>query len=131
MGYTHYWSARRDFSDQEWTSLVSVARILFKEHSLASFDGTGDPEVNTSEIAFNGCEDESHESVNLSRYATDFEFCKTARKPYDQSVVAILEAASIIAPAVFEYKSDGDESDLEDGRALARDLLARIEQCET
>ncbi len=49
-----------------------------------------------------------------------FNFCKTARKPYDEIVTAILAVVDKLAPGALEIGSDGDESDWEEGLALAK-----------
>lgn len=53
--------------------------------------------------------EDSHETFSLTREAQDFEFCKTAQKPYDEVVVAVMTEARDINPS-FNPRSDGGES---------------------
>lgn len=81
------------------------------------------PEI-TPDIAFNGIEDESHESFVLPASGLgDFEFCKTAQKPYDEVVVAAL--ARLAEVEGIKVSSDGNAADWEDGVKLASKVLGR------
>jgi len=89
-------------------------------------------------IRFNGVEDDGHETFILTRtkrakydyesqeeYDVDgaFDFCKTARKPYDVLVTSSLLAAMRIANGAWVVGSDGDEYDWEKGIALVTKVL--------
>ena len=63
--------------------------------------------VNDHMVSFNGVEDDSHETCQITKQPTKFEFCKTARKPYDKVVVEVLKAARKACPSM-ELSSDGD-----------------------
>lgn len=81
------------------------------------------PEI-TPDIAFNGIEDKSHESFVLPASGLgDFEFCKTAQKPYDEVVVAAL--ARLAEVSGIKVSSDGNAADWEDGVKLASKVLGR------
>lgn len=73
-------------------------------------DGTGRPIISNSEIRFNGdaSKGEDHETFVLEKNGSGFQFCKTARKPYDRYVKAVLLVAKAVAPAAVEISSDGD-----------------------
>lgn len=140
MGYTHYFTQHRDFSATEWLKLTNAVRAVIKDlpASVGVFDadGSGEPTVDGVQIAFNGdaSVDEAHESMVVHRYMEDarwrdgtgpvFQFCKTARKPYDTLVCAVLLLAIEIAPNVYELDSDGDMRGPE--WQPARDLLAGV-----
>ena len=127
MGYTHYWSVRRDFTEDEWETLRKYAESLLQQINtpIAGPMGTGLPEVDSEIIALNGIEagDQCHESFLLPRCINGYDeysretgpkfeakawtFCKTARKPYDAVVIRILAAAQQVAPGNLSASSDG------------------------
>ena len=124
MGYTHYWAVK-DFTDTQWSEFQAHARKVFRRAARAGikirgWDGTGSPEVSADRIAFNGADDEGHETCSIKRTDTDRDFCKTARKPYDTVVVALLTIGARMG--CMEWSSDGDPEDHADGVKLARDL---------
>ena len=75
----------------------------------------------TDGIRLNGLY-EDHEPFELTAAPVDFEFCKTARAPYDETVTAILIRAKVRAGSAIKISSDGDWSDWQDGM----DLIARV-----
>lgn len=88
-------------------------------------------------MSFNGCEEQSHETFRLGAKPVDvdtpwnkgnekiFDFCKTARKPYDTVVVACLAALADILGDDIEVSSDGSPEDWKDGVKLASLTLKR------
>ncbi len=66
------------------------------------------PIVNANRISFNGVEDDSYETFQLTPETTDFEFCKTARRPYDPIVVEVLKIAKKHHPQL-KLSSDGGQ----------------------
>ena len=107
-------------------------------------DGTGEPTINGLEVAFNGDAEASegdgggldHETFYMPRVLEPqpwqqpdeqgryFDFCKTARKPYDLAVVAALLAFQHhFPPPETAANSDGDASDWAAGLALCRRVL--------
>ena len=108
MGYTHYWRQLRDFTDTEWQELTRLTNLIIADNEGILSDGFGEggkPEVNGEHIWFNGLGEDSHETFRITKKkrakedyeeqeAYDrqgaFEFCKTAHKPYDKYVVAVL-----------------------------------------
>lgn len=85
-----------------------------KDEPLKLFggDGTGEPIFSDTEICFNGDRTSGmdHETFVVTPDPIDFEFCKTARKPYDLMVCAVL--ISMKKHLVnFSYSSDGDAED--------------------
>src|SRR5205823_9190589 len=60
------------------------------------------------------------------RHPRGWDFCKTARKPYDLAVTAALSyLCTVPDPAAFTASSDGDGKDFLEGLAEARRALPR------
>lgn len=53
-------------------------------------DDNAPPLVNTKNIRFNGVGDDGHETFHIYRGQDTWLFCKTATKPYDRYVMAVL-----------------------------------------
>jgi hypothetical protein len=110
MGYTHYMKNKPAFTDAEWKQFRAKAREIFKNSPVPLGNGCGDegskPMFGASRIMFNGVGDDSYETCCVDRDEMEFEFCKTARKPYDSVVVAIYKAVRDILPST-ELSSDG------------------------
>lgn len=124
MGYTHYWKNTQPMTDVEWALIAQKAREIIGHAQdrlgialSEEYDVNRIPVVTSEEIRFNGYADEGHETFQICRDATDFQFCKTAAKPYDQVVVAILQLATVYADG-FEWSSDGDLEAHADGVKL-------------
>ncbi len=131
MGYTNYWDQHRDFTDQEWATMMKCADWVVQEADrrgvvLRGWDGTSVPKVTTSDIGFNGNGDtgDDYETFLLEKKQAEKDnwtsqedynregatvFCKTAKKPYDAVVVAMLVIAKTIAPNALDIRSDGGD----------------------
>lgn len=132
MGYTHYFTQKRDLKVSEMERLVDAAEKIIAASGvpvLFEFDSNEPPELSPDCIRFNGKLDDGHETFMLPKTrpakqkwedAQDrgFQFCKTARKPYDVVVAAALCAVSQIVPSAFFIQTDGDVEDWEHGVAL-------------
>jgi hypothetical protein len=145
MGYTHYWTQLRDFTGDEWDELCRDVRLILKDVQhvqgvalAAEWDEAGtQPEVTGDKIRFNGIGDDGHETFYIERvrrledYQTPgrlgWAFCKTAQKPYDLAVVAILAYLESISAdgKGFSVSSDGDGQDWLEGVELAKRALPR------
>lgn len=97
-------------------SHTDTAGGYHKDNPLKLFGGVGngEPVFTETEISFNG--DESlglaHETFSVDAHPIYIEYCKTARKPYDLMVCAVL--ISMKKHLVnFSYSSDGDAQDWE------------------
>ena len=98
MGYTHYWRQQRDFTDTEWQELTRLAKLITADGADVIFrdEITVPPSdefnIDGEEIRFNGLGEDGHETflITKKKPEEDFQFCKTARKPYDKYVVAVL-----------------------------------------
>ncbi len=127
MGYTRYWTQQREMTGREWQRLMACVEPIQR---LAGVDlagplGIGRPVVTFSRIALNGAAQtgEDYETFELNRRDEGRGFCKTARRPYDVAVAAILVAAERIAPgAVADVTADGGPEDWAEADAI-RDYL--------
>jgi hypothetical protein len=134
MGYTHYWYRDEKIKPEKYSKIVEDVRkaidILKKDIELANWDGTGDPNISSTDISFNGTskDDQYHETFSFplvyEKYEHEipkdgkyFEFCKTARKPYDLVVCVILLIIKRHLNRTIRVSSDGftdyDSSGLE------------------
>lgn len=128
MGYTHYWTKQRAFTQKEWASLIGITSLLLqkapgktataggyhKDDPLEiqrDWDDERPPEVTKERIWFNGAGDLGHETFALMQNEVGFNYCKTARKPYDLLCCAVLLAAHEIAPDAIALGTDGEVED--------------------
>lgn len=139
MGYTHYYR-REERLDEETFKLFAkdVKRIMQMAKTLKiRLAGAGGevktkPIVEDDLICFNGYRSKAHETLLISRIKTRrnldsgdaliFDFCKTARKPYDKIVVAVLVAFKHHFPNS-RISSDGDEEAFELGKNICQLLF--------
>lgn len=131
MGYTHYWNYKNPKAEDatKATTIVKEMKKMLLHLPLRSKtaggyyiddrivikNGVGEktPVINTTEILFNG-----DASVNFDHETfafefgkqIDFDFCKTARKPYDFFVCACLLSLANHLEG-FEFSSDGGFDD--------------------
>jgi len=120
VGYTHYWTFKRSALSPEelgirYQRAVEEIRHLLKRLTrdivISGADGTGHPILNNEKVCFNGdtFQDLDHETffVPLIKETdgfsrdSDWDFCKTSRKPYDLLVCVSLIAFSRALPGVF------------------------------
>jgi len=134
MGYTHYWRQLRDFTDTEWQELTRLTKLITADGSSILANGISDknsrPTIDNEQICFNGIGNDGHETFRITKKkrpkadyeeqeAYDrqgaFEFCKTAQKPYDRYVVAVLCAIYRVQRDVMNISSDGNTADWTEG----------------
>jgi hypothetical protein len=145
MGYTHYWKFKkspmrmRTEGEVKFESAVESIKKCIAELpdkigdeplKLCGGDGTGEPIFSNTLVCFNGdgsC-DNDHETCYISLESEGFDCCKTARKPYDVAVCITLICFSHWFGDNFEYGSDGDIENGEEGWALAKDITSKILQ---
>jgi hypothetical protein len=127
MGYSHYYVQNRSLTAAEWHNFTTTFRHMLNHlpacsHSGGYYadypltihggDGTGQAEVNGRYLEFNGDaahnDNLAHESYYIERHGRGYHFCKTARKPYDLLVCAVLLVLCEVAPAAFDIRSDGN-----------------------
>jgi len=90
MGYTHYFHG----NDQKGyeAALPTIQKILKKYDNILRFELDEEkkkPKITKKMIRFNGIDEEGHETF-VFKTGKDFNFCKTARKPYDLPVCEVL-----------------------------------------
>jgi hypothetical protein len=111
LGYSIYFSQKRHFTVSEWGDIRAAVIPMFNRlKQIKGGDGTGRPVIDNDQIIFNGdgSKSEDHETMVLDRNGNGFQFCKTARKPYDRFVKAVLVIANYYAPGALEVTCDGD-----------------------
>ena len=90
MGYTNYWTQTRSFTNDEWKKVKDEYEWL-KEMAEGIII---DESKNNDEIIFNGNSignlDNETFYINKKNDLPSFNFCKTARKPYDLAVWHLL-----------------------------------------
>lgn len=129
MGYTHYWKGIANLDVILKDQLNRLIEYGVWNHVLEQEDYESDVDIyahvslENKEVCFNGIEDEGHETFCVTfNQSFEFSFCKTARKPYDEYVVAaliLITEANARTGGNFSWSSDGDEPDFVEGRKLA------------
>jgi hypothetical protein len=112
MGYTVFFEQNRPFTTSEWGNIRAAVIPMFNRlKQIKGGNGTGRPIIDNSDIVFNGdnSKNEDHGTFRLSKNGNGFNFCKTARKPYDRFVKAVLIVANFYAPGALEVSCDGDD----------------------
>jgi len=130
--YTHYWEFKskpknvKD-GDKKFKKSVELLKKCLKDVSvkLASGNGTGKPVFTDTKVCFNGVGDDSYETCYLAFDNADYEFdfCKTARKPYDVVVCLTLLCFKNFFGEDFKYSSDGNMND--EGWSLANEIFTK------
>ena len=140
MGYTHYWYQKKSFTNEEWEHIQYFADRLTKSMEAQKTLGIEKKQsdhvrVTDRNIVFNGKQKYNldHETFCLEKDMIlsehddpskgAFNFCKTANKPYDKFVTAVLLIAHNIAPDTITLKSDGWRDEWEGGVKLVYDKL--------
>jgi hypothetical protein len=128
MGYTHYWK-HGNIPANVWAKIANDATKLIVASDVdLAFDydePTKLPQANDANVRFNGVGDDGHETFLIHPASTSFEFCKTASKPYDKIVCAVLAVFKEHGGDIVEITSDGDEPDWQEGLDYAAKVLGR------
>jgi len=132
MAFTHYMQPTRTTTQEQWEAYTKKAKEIIDAFGqpLYNWDGTKEGvEITDGLIRFNGgaAKGEDHETCKIERNGV-WNFCKTARKPYDAVVVALLmvgEKMGIIA----EWLADDSMEGADFGEALL--LLEKVEDEKT
>ena len=134
MGYTHYWKKIEELDQDKWNDFTKDVESLLKDSTTIQLedDVPKPPKITKDYIRFNGIGEKGHETFIFDRKQamhswtkvedTDgmyFNFCKTAYKPYDLYVVAVLVLASLHFGDDILLSSDGSKHDLRTGHELA------------
>lgn len=112
MGYTRYWKRTEKPMDTDFVNFCFDVFDTCKKLGITIRNACGNdrPIVTEGKIAFNGDatrddKDLSHDSFVLDN-RTRYEFCKTARKPYDYAVRTILREA-LTRGYITDLRDDG------------------------
>ncbi len=140
MGYTHYYRIPAKMKEAKFSKFVADAKKIIKQaekNGIKLADGYGEKKgkyiLTDDLVSFNGLDSDSHETCYIERteegVSSDenelvFNFCKTARKPYDEVVVAVLATLKHHFPKV-ELSSDGEVSNFVQGEKLVEQALGK------
>lgn len=140
MGYTRYWKIWDKLDSEKFKNYSQTCKIVCEEWEkrqieyylsegnslelaehktkICGWDGRGYPIFSDTEISFNGClpdnddlPDLSHETFSIGIQNKEFNWCKTARKPYDSYVFICLFIAMKTFGEEFMFTSDGENLD--------------------
>ena len=88
MGYTHYWTIKQGIGQADWNKFLEGSRQIIGTATEAGFllqdDSAG------AAVFINGEGANAHESFVITSEDVGYNFCKTAQKPYDTVVTALL-----------------------------------------
>lgn len=130
MGYTHYFKQNKPVSDEQWNAFEKDAKVVIDHVQnklgivLISNDSNG-VIINNERINLNGDEsrDLDHETFFLEKDYKEFNFCKTARKPYDLAVCSLLLLAHEHMNGHHDIGSDGNFDEWQDAMELNAKLF--------
>lgn len=140
MGYTHYWSFNKPGKGRTLEVERAYQRAIKACTKIAQAyqaKATGDERLsgytaftsNYGGIKLNGKEDNMHEDFCMRehfRQNETWQFCKTARKPYDIVVTACLATMKFYLKDNFTVDSDGYKEEWDEGVKLARKVLKAL-----
>jgi len=118
VGYVHYWRSKphRCLKASQFKILSQQVKKIIERAKLPDYNIKIDiHDLTPKLISFNGWQPdgEDHETFHLdyNEENTDFQFCKTAHKPYDTVVTATLIAAHLMSEGKIKISSDGNSGD--------------------
>lgn len=148
MGYTHYnYRPRKNAGSAYMYGKLALDAKAICEYAYTIGIKLGDwsgengtsPQFTEGEFSLNGIDDMSHETFTWKALPTQsewrkdepeiFDFCKTAMKPYDAVVTAILIRAKEIYGSCVSISSDGDWNEWKDGRDLYEAVFGQVAEC--
>jgi hypothetical protein len=154
MGYTHYTyrPVKNAGSAYMFGKLALDAKTICDYANangirIRNGNGEGEPEFTEFYFSINGDaeaftsdgRDLAHESFYWAGIPTQsewrkddpdfFEFCKTAMKPYDAVVTAILIRAKTIYGSCVRISSDGDWHEWQAGRDMYEAIFSEVAEC--
>ncbi len=135
MGYTHYWTQTKNLSPAAMTEIGQTVRKIIAaapDVVIRGWDGAGKPTIDLETISLNGDGVLAHETFAINAVRSlpydgadddrlGWSFCKTAYKPYDVVVTAILTC--LADRHGFTVESDGEAHEWANGVALAGQAL--------
>jgi len=137
MGYTHYFTKAGTSKGDSlcFEMFARGARTIIDYAKKYDHIKIGELEISDEVVRFNGVGEDSHETFYWSINSDGFDFCKTARKPYDAVVTACLIHLKDVYGDLVDIGSDGSWSEWTLGARLyqnatglnAEDCLKREE----
>lgn len=140
MGYSHFWERPKELDQKLFINFSNDVRKIFEvstENRITLADGQGKttkPVADDELVCFNGLGSNSHETFFMPRVFEPlkwmkpseaglyFQFCKTNRKPYDLTVMAVLIAFKNHFKAAI-VTSDGDNDAWTPAKILCQQSL--------
>jgi len=108
MGYTHYWeNVPSGFLPKEAIKHIETLLAHYAPLIQIEFDDPQNPIATDELIHFNGKGENGHETFFFTPEPS-FQFCKTARKPYD---IVVCEVLLILKHFIPEMKLSSDGFD--------------------
>ncbi|MBT7930200.1 hypothetical protein HN682_09925 [Candidatus Peregrinibacteria bacterium] len=128
MGYTHYFydNRTRKTQDTKWSTITGqIVDILTDTNLIDLLDNDKEQfQIDKELIMFNGIGDDGHETFYFPRDRNEnFNFCKTAHKPYDICVQISLIVLKYYLKSEIDIKSDGENSDWQDANRICKPYL--------
>ena len=97
MGYTNKWQQNEAFTDAQWEELTNYVRNKAPKPKGVRWEVDNDCPCPHIYVQGDSWWNEDHEGFYLFKAPSErYHSCKTARKPYDKTVWAILCKASSI-----------------------------------
>ena len=142
MGYTHYLGGKKgsygkyaegsDFAFFAECVREAIRKEEKKGVAIAGGDGYGLWTVTSTGVWFNGQGGLGHETCSLSPNGLEvsdwspdgFEFCKTARKPYDNAVAVTYALAALLLGV--KHSCDDGHRETDRARKQAKRIIARL-----
>jgi len=140
MGYTHYWTFKKKVKNiTNGESAFKTAVELFKrgleiardKHNLNYADllgngvGVDEPIIEDDKLIFNGKRPDDYETFAITTESEGFDFCKTARCPYDVFVCLALLCFEDVFGDQIEVSSDGERNN-DEGWVVAVQIFNEI-----
>lgn len=143
MGYTHYFEFGQPLSQVKFDAIkkdmqtienhlgndtVSKSGGDYYTEPVSLHDGSGEGDgvdYGANYFAFNGDDSLglSHETLYLRVGQEGFDFCKTARKPYDLAVCLILICMEYHCGTAVDVSSDGGDEDWAYAKQLYKEIF--------
>lgn len=102
MGYTHYFNFNKGIG-QFTEQVISDVKVIVKHYK----DILAVEEISADNISLNGIEPNDYEQFEITGSIINYNFCKTATKPYDLPVSEILLILKHFYSDNFQLESDG------------------------
>ena len=118
MAYARRWRMRSYhwFDNCFLSGVKAIINAAEKDGiTICGPNGEGKPKISFGNVMFNGskAKNEDYEAFGIGRCSnTNYDFCKTARQPYDSVVGAVLKLA-LEYGYVYNVGSDGDNEEAE------------------